>query len=481
VTGSIAGLLLLVLARGVRLKLRAAYVLTLQILAIGALASLLKGADYEEAAVLALMFALLAPARDVFYRLSRVDQAGLTLPWAAAIAAALGIATWVGFLAYRDIDYAHELWLMFDLHGDVSRFLRATLAVALLAGGVLAWFVLRRSRQSPHLPGESELQLAARLAAASPDSSCCLALTGDKDLFWNEQKSGFIAYVATRQYWIAIGDPCGPPETQDELVWQFREAADRYAAKTVFYRVRPETLPLYLDLGLSLLKLGEEAIVDLQKFDLKGSAKASLRNRLNRMQRDGWSCNVVPPAELEPLLPRLGEISDQWLRAKNTREKGISLGFFDHAYLKRTEIAVLVQGGQVMAFANLWRPEHREELSIDLMRYADDAPPGAMEFLLLSLMLWAREQGYRHFNLGMAPLSGFETHALAPLWNKLGSSVFRYGNDFYNFQGLRAYKDKFDPEWSPRYIALPSMLDTPAALLQITTLIAGGVRGIFAK
>ena len=91
------------------------------------------------------MFVLLAPARSVFYRLSRVDQAGLSVPWALGIAAILGVATWVGFLSYRDVDYSHALWFSFDLHGDAQRFLRGTLALSLAAAGILAYFVLQRS------------------------------------------------------------------------------------------------------------------------------------------------------------------------------------------------------------------------------------------------------------------------------------------------------------------------------------------------
>lgn len=478
---SLAGLLLLVLAHGVRLKLRSAYYLTLQLLAIGAVASLLKGVDYEEAAVLALMFALLLPARGVFYRLSRVDQAGLSVPWALGIAAVLGVATWVGFLSYRDVQYSSELWFSIDLHGDAQRFLRVTLAVFLLAGGVLVYFALRRSTHEPRAPDAAELAVALELVRQSSDSNQFLALTGDKHLFWNDARTGFIACVTGPGYWIAIGDPCGSPAVQDELVWRFREQADRYAAKPVFYRVRPELLPLYLDLGLTPLKLGEEACVDLERFSLQGSAHAWMRHCVNRARREGWEMRVMAPAESAVHLERLREISDQWLAAKNTREKGISLGFFDPAYLARTDIAVMVRDGQVAAFANLWRPENRAEVSIDLMRYADDAPPNAMDYLLISLMLWSREQGYRWFNLGMAPMSGFEEHPLAPMWHKLGRSVFTYGNEFYNFQGLRAFKDKFDPEWSPRYLALPSVLDMPAALLRVTALIGGGVRGVFAK
>ena len=75
---------------------------------------------------------------------------------------------------------------------------------------------------------------------------------------------------------------------------------------------------------------------------------------------------------------------------------------------------------------------------------------GVFETVIV-LMLWGKEQGYRWFNLGMAPFSGIENRALAPLWNRLGAFVFRYGEHFYNFQGLRQYKEKFDPQWRPRY------------------------------
>lgn len=124
-----------------------------------------------------------------------------------------------------------------------------------------------------------------------------------------------------------MGDPCGTEAVQDELLWQFREAADRFGAKLVFYRVRPSLLTFYLDLGLTMVKLGEEAIVDLSRFGLKGQSRASLRHAYNKMQRDAWQFSVVPKASVLGILPTLEDISLQWLEEKNTREKGISLGF----------------------------------------------------------------------------------------------------------------------------------------------------------
>ncbi|MBL0170275.1 MAG: DUF2156 domain-containing protein [Gemmatimonadaceae bacterium] len=68
---------------------------------------------------------------------------------------------------------------------------------------------------------------------------------------------------------------------------------------------------------------------------------------------------------------------------------------------------------------------------------------------------WGHAESYAHFSLGMAPLSGLESRALAPLWNRAGAFVFKFGEHFYNFRGLRQYKDKFDPIWEPRYLASP--------------------------
>ncbi|HQQ75087.1 MAG TPA: phosphatidylglycerol lysyltransferase domain-containing protein, partial [Pseudomonadales bacterium] len=272
VLASMTGLLILVMARAVRLKLRSAYYATLILLLVGALASLFKGGDYEEAVVLITMIVLLLPAKSMFYRPSHLGQAGITTQWVLAVIAILGFALWLGFFSYREIEYSHDLWWKFELQSDASRFLRSSLASVMLLCSIFVFFFIRRSRFKPHAPDAEEMLLADRCARKSCDSNQFLALTGDKNFFWNDSKTGFISYVTSGKYWIAIGDPCGTRIVQDELLWQFREAADRFGAKLVFYRVRPEILPMYLDLGLTLVKLGEEAIVDVTTFSLRGQA-----------------------------------------------------------------------------------------------------------------------------------------------------------------------------------------------------------------
>ena len=103
-----------------------------------------------------------------------------------------------------------------------------------------------------------------------------------------------------------------------------------------------------------------------------------------------------------------------------------------------------------------------------------------MDYLFVEAMLWGQSEGYRWFSLGMAPLAGLERHRLAPGWHKLGRLVYRYGEHFYNFEGLRRYKEKFQPEWQPRYLAAPAGRALPRVLLDVTTLISGGLAGAVA-
>jgi phosphatidylglycerol lysyltransferase len=272
-----------------------------------------------------------------------------------------------------------------------------------------------------------------------------------------------------------MGDPVGPSEEREELVWRFRELADQAGAWSVFYQVSAEHLPTYLDAGLALSKLGEEGRVSLPGFSLDGSARAELRQAHRRAGRDGLRFRIVPAEGVAPLMPALRRVSDEWLQARSTAEKGFSLGRFSEPYLNRFPLALVEREAEIVGFANLWDSDRREELSVDLMRHANAAPRGVMDFLFVEVMLWGRAQGYRWFNLGMAPLAGLEEHRLAPAWHKVGRFVYRHGEEFYNFAGLRQYKEKFLPEWRPRYLAAPGRLAWPRVLLDVTTLISGGI------
>ena len=478
---SITGAALLVLARGLGRRLDAAYYLTIAALLVGITTSLLKGFDYEEALALTVVLTALIPAHRHFYRRASMTSEIFSPVWVLMTVVAIGSTVWLGFFAYKYVDYSNDLWWRFAVRGDAPRFLRATVGVA---GVILLLAIQRLLRSTTVTTAAPDAETMARvktIVRGSPDTVSNLALLGDKSLLFSESGNAFVMYGQEGRSFIAMGDPIGPPKERQELSWRFRELADRRGAWPVFYQVRMHNLPLYLDLGLSLLKLGEEARVPLESFSLDGGTRKGLRRVTKNVEKDGCTFEIIPESQVPQVMPRLKELSNEWLAAKRTREKGFSLGFWDDRYMLGAPVAVVRRSTEIVAFANLWEGHGREELSVDLMRYAANAPEGVMEYLFIQLMLWGRTEGFGHFNLGMAPLSGLENRQLAPIWNRVGALLFQHAENFYNFQGLRSYKQKFDPVWEPRYLASPGGIKLPIILTNVSSLVSRGLRGVIGK
>ena len=479
--GSAVGVALLILANGLYRRLDGAWWITVWLLGAGCVASLLKGFDYEEATILALVEGALLMARVRFNRRASLIEQRFSGPWILAVVLVLGVALWLVILAYQHVPYANSLWSEFAFEASAPRSLRALLVAALLAAAYGLWRLLLPAPPTFVPLTEADYERAGRLIAQNPDTNANLALLGDKNLLFDDAGTAFIMYEVSGSSWVAMGDPIGSASAREQLAWAYFEKCDRVAASPVFYQVSADNLALYVDLGLSLIKLGEEARVDLSKFSLEGSERADLRQSHRRAVRDGARFEIVARADLAAVLPELRAVSDEWLAERKTAEKGFSLGFFNEHYLSHFDCAVVRSEGRVVAFANIWKAGPLHEMSVDLMRQREVAPKGVIDFLFIECMLWAKAQGYRWFNLGMAPLSGLERHPLAPAWHKVGRLVQRYGSNFYNFEGLHKYKEKFLPEWRPRYLAAPGGISMAGALLDVTSLISGGVTKVLRK
>lgn len=472
---------LLLLARGLQRRIDAAFVLASTLLAAGVIFFLLKGLDYEEAAILSIVLLALLPGQRYFYRRASIIDEKFTFGWITAIILALLCSVWLTMFSYNHVDYSHDLWWNFTVHGHASRSLRALVGAIGVALFLSFGRLLRPSPPKRISSPAEEMEMVKLIVQQSHQTYAHLALLGDKSFLFSEKENAFIMYSVAGRSWIAMGDPVGPREERSELIWRFREVCDQYDGWTVFYEVSQRNIPLYLDLGLTLLKLGEEGRVLLKDFSLEGNARKGFRHNLNRLEKEGCTFEIIPADNVPSFLPELRIISDAWLTEKNTREKGFSIGFFDEEYVRHFPAGLIRQNGRIAAFANIWQGADNEELSIDLMRFFPEAPAGVMDYLLLHLMLWGKKEGYTWFNLGMAPFSGLEDHAIAPLWNRVGSFLFRYGEHFYNFQGLRQYKEKFNPEWEPKYLVSPGGLALPRILTNIASLISGGMKGVITK
>jgi phosphatidylglycerol lysyltransferase len=478
---SVLGLFLLVIARGLAFRLDGAWWAAMVAIAIAAVLSVLKAVALVEAVLLVFLACGLWATRREFSRPSSLTRQALSPVWMVAILTVLITAFAVLMFAYGEVEYGHELWWQFEFSGEAPRSLRALLGVALSAGFIAAWSLIRHARAPTSVPTPDDIARAVAIIERQGHADANLARMGDKALMFSADGRAFIMYAVQARSWVALFDPVGPRDAWPELIWHFVETAREAGGRAVFYQVEADNLALYADSGLQAFKLGEEAHLDLTNFDLTGSRRASLRQSHSRAQRDGLHFEFVAQPDVAGIYDDLARISAAWLDHHSAREKRFSLGAFTRDYVLSQPVAVLKLDGRVLAFATVMTTATRDEATVDLMRFAPKAPNSAMEFLFISLCLHFKEQGFRRFTLGMAPLSGMSDRRAAPLWHKIGRTVFEHGERFYNFRGLRAFKDKFRPEWRPRYLAVPGGIEPALALADTAALIGGGLKGVLGK
>ena len=477
---SLIGAALLVVARGLQRRLDAAWLIACGLLGAGVLLSLLKGWDYEEAGLLGLALLALLPVRRQFYRRSALFDSAFTPAWTASFLIVLGAMAGLTVFAHRQAAWAAQSWWQFAWHAEASRSLRGTVGAIGLFMLLALRQLIRPPRAEAPTPAGSDIERASPLVERSRWTYANLVYRADKSLLFSAAGDAFLMYGRHGRSWIAMGDPIGSEPGVRELAWRFRELSDRSDGWCVFFEVRPQRRALYAELGLSLTPLGEEARVELAKFTLDTAVHRDLRQARAHLLRGGWRFEILPCEAVPQVLPVLAAISQSWLESKATHEKGFSNASFEGRYLSRFPVAVVRREDEIVAFANLWLGAGHEELSVDLMRHRPDAPSGTMDFLFAELLLWGRTQGFAWFNFGMAPLSGFE-QAEVPLWSRVGSFVYRHAEHFYNFEGLRHYKAKFDPVWTPLYLASPGGVVLAPIIVDVTALIAGGLGGVVSK
>ena len=472
---SIAGLILLFAARGLLHRLERAWWLALSMTLLSIPFCLIKGLAIVAPTAAALLLLGLLASRAQFDRRAALLSQPLTVGWLTAIGCVVTASVCILFFAFRHIEYHHQLWWQFEFDATASRALRTVWGVAIFGLTLGVWLLLRPAAGHPHRPSPAELEQARRIAAAQTRPDALLALIGDKSLLFSDTGRSFLMFAKHGRTLAALGDPVGPVEERAELVWRFIELADTHASRVAFYQVPSASLPLYLDAGLKVMKVGEEARVPLARFSLDGPARTGLRYALRRGERDGLTLELVSAARLPEMVAELEDISNAWLvQHAAAGDKHFSVAAFRHDYVAAQTLAVLRESGRPVAFATIMTTDHKTEAAVGLMRQRPDIVSRcAMEYLFVRLLQRFRDEGFLSFSLGTTPLSGFAARLLASRWHRLARFIWSHGRRVYNFQGLYAFKRKFDPVWEPRYLAASGTLGPYLALADIAVLIGG--------
>jgi phosphatidylglycerol lysyltransferase len=472
----LSGVVLLGLARGIDGRLRIAYRVAMWLLLISAALAVTKGLHFGEALFLLAVAALLRARKRVFSRRAMTLTSARTFGWFAGLLICVMVFFAIGVAQVLGDDSFDLFYVGFGEH--TSRIGRGLAAALLGLVTYLIWQAFAVKRPQLTLPDRAELERARELYNAHGGGEFAhLTFMADKHLFWAADHQAVIAYGSVRDRLVALGSPCGADAAIDRAILDFRHFADAQDRVPVFYEVLEPDLSRYHDHGFDLFKLGELALVRLEEFSLAGKRWEDLRQATNRAQKEKLTFTLVQPPFDTALLTDLERVSDAWLADKGGDEKGFSLGRFDPAYFAWSPLGLVHRDGELIAFANVLPPYGPGgHASVDLMRHVADTPRSTMDFLFANVMQWAQQQGHELFSLGMAPLSRVGDNPYARVNERLAALAFQYGNRFYNYQGVRKYKDKFKPEWVGSYLAYPRGLWVPGLLIDIAALVSGGYR-----
>lgn len=484
-TAALAGFGLLALAGSLARRKRVAWILTEALLGLSILSHMAKGLDYEEAIFAGALMVILWRMRDEFHARSdppSIQQGLRVLLGAFLFTLAYGVSGF--YLLDRHYSVYFGFWealrqtvVMFTEFYNpgltpVTRFGRYFADSIYLVGAATftyAGLMLLRPIFVRHPATQEERQRAAQIVEQYGHSSLARFLLFDDKHYFFSPGGSVIGFALVGRTAVSLGDPVGPQADQFPAIEAFAALCRHNDWQPVFYQTLPETLELYRSAGFDTLCVGNEAIVDLDTFSLEGRAGKHLRAPLNKLTKAGYKF-VLHPAPIDnSLLEEIHTISNEWLTRMHGSEKRFSLGWFEEGYIRNSPIAaVYAPQGWISAFANIVPEYQTSEVTIDLMRHRHPLENGTMEFLFVNLFQWARAQGYHSFNLGLSALSGVGEQADDPAIERVMHFVYENVNQFYNFKGLHAFKEKFNPQWSPRYLIYRGAASLAQAWLAVT-------------
>jgi phosphatidylglycerol lysyltransferase len=485
-TTLVVGFALVIASLNIYKRKRRALQAVLVLASLSIVFQLTKGIDFEEASLSLLLIGLLVVGRRHFsVRSGPPDMKSAVLRLGTTLA--IGIAYGVAGFWFLD---PREFGIDFSLREAVQNTLRALilsgdprvvphtrhaawfldslpLMTALMVSYSIALLfrpVLYRLRTVPQ-ERAAATEIVRQHGRAPLDF---FKLWPDKSLFFAPSRRAFLAYRVGGGCALVLADPVGPEEEIEPTIREFSRFCAENDWDLAFYQTLPDFLTIYERCGLTKLKLGDDAIVDLHKFTLEGKDKRGLREAVRKLERQGVQVRQYDPPLSEGLVAHLKEVSDDWLQIPGRRERQFTLGRFEPDYVRSSPVlAATTSEGTIQAFVNSIPSYRKGETTIDMMRRRSHAPNGVMDLLMVKLMFLSRDRGFERFSLGLAPMSGFAEKEGASAEERAIHFFFQHLTFIFSFTGIRAYKAKFATDWEPRYIVHHNVMDLPRVALAL--------------
>ncbi|HEY3035795.1 MAG TPA: phosphatidylglycerol lysyltransferase domain-containing protein, partial [Streptosporangiaceae bacterium] len=462
-----AGIGLLLLAGGLRRRRRTAWLVAVVLLGGSAVLHLLKGLDFEEAVAEAFLAGLLAgqggrftaragPGERRATAVAGLGVIGITAAYGSVgplangrdVAEDLGAAR----VLQEVVRMALGLGSSLTLTGRFGRFFPTSVAavfwlgVLVVAARALAPALVRRRAD----PG-----LGAAVAGAD-DSLAYFALRDDRATV----RAGhtLVSYRPVRTVALAAGDPLGPCEEWPQAVRTFLAEAAAQGRIAAVLGCGEQTARVWTAAGLTTLYLGDEAVLDLDRFSLEGRAVRIARQSWNRARRAGFTTLACHPGDLDrDSVSALRELSRRW--RGQTVERGFSMALgrlFDPRDTGALVVVARDATGRPMGFLHLV-PWGADGASLDVMRRDRDSPGYLNDFLVVEAALRLPELGVERLSMNFSFLravvaAGAEPDV--PLGLRAARWLLHRLSGPFQIETLYRFNKKFAPAWQPRFLAV---------------------------
>jgi lysylphosphatidylglycerol synthetase-like protein (DUF2156 family)/UDP-2,3-diacylglucosamine pyrophosphatase LpxH len=481
------GLSLLLLSRAVRRGQRAAWRISVALLAVSVVLHVVKGADLEESVMAAGVLAYLVWKRKAFQATS--DRPSIRRGISTVVLGAV-LATLTGTLAIEVFTYHRNrlplgqafLAAAERLVGDtavrlpdrVGDFLTPGLAAVGVALVVLGgWLVFRPVVSRRHLlhgQGDSLSQARDIVRRYGRGTLDYFALRADKEFFFDG--NSVVAYAVYGGVCLVSPDPIGPEAERDPAWHAFRRFADAHGWTLAVLGAGEEWLPVYRTAGMHDLYVGDEAVVDVRRFSLEGGRNKSLRQAVNRIAKYGYTLSFHDPAHLDPVLQ--GQLRDVMTKSRQGDvERGFSMTLGrvfepdDHGLLLAVAHGA---DGEPVAFCQYVPAAGIEGYSLDLMRRDQgEHPNGLIDFIVAGTIDELKRRGMRGLSLNFATMRAvLAGEAGDSLTQRVEAWILRRMSDSMQIESLWKFNAKFEPDWQPRY----AVYDSPEHLVPVAMAIA---------
>jgi lysyl-tRNA synthetase class 2 len=471
-----AGIALLVVAPYLAKRRRRAWQAAIVLMIALGLFDLLKGLDFEETIITWTAAIVLFLGQGAF----RVRHDALTLrsaSWRVPLLGLAGItataiATWAGqghpsprtiavetmdLLRWQQgpIEYHHHLaWIPLGVH--------------LLELGTLfaiAYVIFRPLAAPRALPSPEARQVASDLVRAhGEDTLAFFKLRADKHYLFSQDRRAFVGYTIENGVLLLSGDPVGPDDAFPDLLREVRAFAEGRGLKLGALGVSQSLRPLYEELGLRTIYLGDEAIVDVGCFSLEGRPIRKVRQSVTRLSKAGYQAELCQLSSLCPeTLRRLEDVVERGRHG--APERGFSMamdslqGQHDHDTL-----VVIARDGEsrVRGVLHFLPCYGRPAVSLSFMRRDPETPNGLTEFLVVRAIELLRERGIDELSLNFAAFAKW-MHSPDKRHERVLGKLIALGNPFFQIESLYRFNAKFFPRWEPRFLVYEGAFGLPRA------------------